>query len=180
MLSRSKIAAIFGAMLKAADVIARFGLTPLPGEGGFFARSWTSSRCNPDGRPTGTAIYFLLTATDFSALHRLKTDEVWHFYAGAAVEHVQLFRSGLRRIRLGHNFSAGEVPQLAIPAGTWQGARLAEPREPLKEDWSLLGCTLAPGWLDSEFELGDVTALVREFPSCAEAIPSFVRKGGPA
>ena len=75
---------------QARALIARLGLESLPHEGGFFRRTWTSPIQLGDGRSVGSAITFLLTETDFSALHRLATDEIWCFHAGDAVEHVQL------------------------------------------------------------------------------------------
>src|SRR5262245_8014108 len=100
---------------------ARWDLQRLPGEGGFFAQSWRSALADASGRPAGTAILFLLTTEEFSSLHRLDTDEIWHFYAGDPVEHVQL-RAGEtpRPTLLGHEIIAcSHVPQLVVPAGTW-------------------------------------------------------------
>src|SRR3954467_13341794 len=100
----------------AAALIARLGLIPLPREGGYFRQTWTSSVELPSGRSTGSAILFLLTDTDFSALHRMPTDELWMFHAGDPVEHVQL--NGSRRepviSKLGAEWDRGEVPQLIV------------------------------------------------------------------
>lgn len=165
--------------LAAANVIARLGLEPLPHEGGYFARTWTSPETLPSGRPAGTAIYFLLTPDDFSALHRLDADELWHFHAGDPVEHVQLFNRSLepqssfvRSTRLGTNFDAGEIPQLIVPAGVWQGARLAQNA---REGWSLLSCTMSPGWDDSGFTLADRDTLHANYPAHLELISHLTR-----
>src|SRR5215204_3564764 len=99
-------------------LIASLDLQPLPGEGGFFRQTWRSS--------TASAILFLLTREAFSALHRLDRDEVWHFYRGHPVEHVQLNPAdGNATItRIGPDVLAGEQPQLVVSENKWQGARL--------------------------------------------------------
>lgn len=108
----------------AARLIARLGLQQLPREGGFFRQTWLSPERDAAGRPLGSAILYLMTPEDFSALHRLRTDEVWHFHAGDAVEHMQLDpKDGdIRRTRLGPEPGDEEVPQLIVPSGFWQGA----------------------------------------------------------
>lgn len=158
---------------EAAAVIARLGLEPLPTEGGFFRRTWTGPSTGAGGRPTGTVIYFLLTpdADGFSALHRLKTDEVWFWHAGDAADHVQL-GSAARITRLGGDLIAGEVPQLVVPAGAWQGARLAPGGA---RGWALFSCAMAPGWADGEAEFGARGALHREFPDAATWIEALTR-----
>jgi uncharacterized protein len=160
---------------EAQRLIAAFGLAPLPHEGGFFRQTWRSS--------AGSAIYFLLTDDDFSALHRLRTDEVWHFYAGDPVEHVQLDpRDGAHSVqhtRLGPNVLAGDAPQVVVPAGVWQGARLAGPPRVGSSTglagWALLGCTLAPPWEETRFELGAREVLLRAFPDHATIVHAFTR-----
>jgi uncharacterized protein len=165
----------------AEKVVQQLGLVPLPGEGGYFARTWLSPGASR-GRRAGSAIYFLLTTDDFSALHRLRTDEIWHFYAGDDVEHVHLNpRDGtVRTTVLGVDILAGQLPQLVVPAGHWQGARLvmgAKASKPgaIRAGWALLGCTLAPAWDPNEFELGQRSRLVREFPSAAALVRALTR-----
>ena len=150
----------------AAAVIAALGLAPLPREGGFFRQTWRTE--------AGSAILYLMTPAGFSALHRLRTDEVWHFHAGDAVEHVQLdARDGsLRRTVLGPDVLRGEAPQLVVPGGLWQGARLGPARE---HGWALLGATLAPPWNEREFELGGRAELQRTFPVHADVIATLTR-----
>ena len=147
------------------EVVAALKLTPLPGEGGFVRQTWRSE--------AGSAAYYLMTAKEFSALHRLRAREVWHFYAGDAVEHVTLNpRDGVALVaRLGANVSAGEQPQLAVPGGAWQGARLAS----AEAGWALVGCTLTPAWDERDFELGRREALCREFPAAADFIRALTR-----
>lgn len=154
---------------EARRIIAQLKLEPLPHEGGWFRQTWQSAERLAGGRATGGAIYFLVTPADFSALHRLKTEEVWLFHAGDAVEHVMLGR-GVTRI--GGGVLAGEVPQLVVPGGAWQGARLAAGGT---HGWALLSCLMAPAWDEREFELGARAALEAEFPAARAQIGALTR-----
>ena len=160
----------------ASAIIAQLGLQPLPREGGWFARTWTSRETLPNGaRPAGTAIYFLLTPEDFSALHRLDADELWYFHGGDIVEHVQLPPNPDQPAvvtRLGANIAAGETPQLCVPAGHWQGARLASGAH---HGWALMSCTMSPGWDETGFELGSRDALVARYPGSSRLISHLTR-----
>jgi predicted cupin superfamily sugar epimerase len=149
---------------EAEKIIAQLGLAPLPQEGGFFRRTWVSSTRLANGRAAASAIWFLLTDDGFSALHRLPAEELWQFYAGDAVEHVQLDpATGAARVNvLGPDLAAKQRPQLVVPGGVWQGARLLDEARP--RGWALLGCTVTPAWDDGEFELGSRETLLREFP----------------
>lgn len=133
--------------MTADDVIAALKLQPHP-EGGFYAETFRDGE-EPGRRPVSTAIYFLLRAGEVSAWHRV-TDaaEVWHFYAGAALELEIAPPDGgaSSRLRLGPALTEGERPQAVVPAGWWQRAACAG-------DWSLAGCTVAPGFLFDRFEL---------------------------
>jgi len=157
----------------AAQIISSLGLEPLPEEGGFFRQTWHNA--------TGTAIYFLITPDGFSALHRLNRDEIWHFYAGDAVDHVQLdpATGSLRRVRLGADVLGGEQPQLVVPAGVWQGARLAVAdvgrSDSARKGFALMGCTMSPGWDAAGFTLGARAELERAFPDGAEFIRDLTR-----
>jgi predicted cupin superfamily sugar epimerase len=128
------------------------GLLPHP-EGGFYRETFRSpTRVRlPDGRvrAASTAIYYLLTAGSYSAWHCVRSDEVWHHYGGGAL---RLFRLGRGEIRLNER-----NPQAVVPAGVWQAA------EPEGEA-VLVGCTVAPGFEFEDFVLGDLDALVREYP----------------
>ena len=164
-----------GVNAEAEKIIAQLGLAPLPQEGGFFRQTWLSTTRLPGGRAAGSAIWFLLTPGNFSALHRLKAEEMWHFYAGDPVEHVQLDPNGrtARVAVLGLDFDSKQVPQLVVPGGVWQGARITLP--PAARGWALLGCTVTPAWDDSEFELGARAPLEREFPAAADWIAALTR-----
>jgi predicted cupin superfamily sugar epimerase len=160
---------------EARKIVAALGLAPVTREGGYFRQTWRSE--------AGSAIYFLLTPEDFSALHRLRrADETWHFYAGDPVEHAMLGPGDAvaRLTTFGNDVLAGETPQLLVPAGVWQGARLAPSGEDVtatapRAGWALLGCTLAPAWDDKDFELADRAALEREFPGAAALIRALTR-----
>ena len=162
-------------MSKAEEIIARLRLQPLEPEGGYFARTWTQPGANQE-HPAATAIYFLLTTKTFSAFHRLEAAELWHFYAGDSVDHWQL-REHLppERARLGSNIMAGATPQLVVPSGVWQAARISRAQEGAVCGWSLLGCTMSPGWRDEDFELGLRERLLPRFPSAADVIRELTR-----
>ncbi len=164
-----------GVNTAAEKIIARLGLAPLPQEGGFFRQTWVSEARLADGRAAGSAILFLLTVDDFSALHRMPAEELWHFYAGDPVEHVQLDAgSGAARVNvLGPELAAGQIPQLVVSGGRWQGARLMAGARP--HGWALLGCTVTPAWDEREFELGARDLLLREFSAAAEWIVALTR-----
>ena len=149
-------------------LIETLRLEPLPDEGGFYRSTWRND--------AGSAIYFLLTREAFSALHQLDGDEIWHFYAGHPVEHVQIDPStGEAHIhRLGANLAADERPQLLVPQGAWQGARL-HPTASSADDYALLGCTLSPPWNPQGFSLGRRSELARAFPHHTALIHELTR-----
>lgn len=160
----------------ARRLISKLGLVPLPGEGGFFAPTWTSPGKGPDGRAFASCILFLATDEDFSALHRLGMDEIWQFNAGDPAELVRLDpRTGsCRTCVLGPDVTGGHVPQAIVPAGEWQGARIL-PGTPGSLGWTLFSCTVSPAWDEREFELGRRDALVRGFPAHAGLIRALTR-----
>jgi predicted cupin superfamily sugar epimerase len=170
-------------MLNASEVIAALGLRPHPIEGGFFRETYRSSGIIPfqylppgyhDGRDRsiGTAIYYLLTANSFSELHRLPTEEVFHFYMGAPVRMLQIFPDGqAREILIGANILAGQQPQVVVPAGVWQGSRL----EAGGHDFALLGATVTPGFDYADYEQGKRADLIARFPDLAERIRELTR-----
>ncbi len=164
-------------ILSANDVIERLKLEPLPEEGGFYRQTYksslsvTSNRPSSDVRAASTAIYFLLTPDNFSALHRLTTDEVYHFYAGDPMRLVQIDESGqLQKIVMGPDLSSGHQPQVVVPKGVWQGSRLIE-----GGDWALLGCTVAPGFEFSDLEMGSREQLLRQYPEARTTILEHTR-----
>jgi len=130
--------------LIAADVIRLLGLAPHP-EGGHYRQTFRDSR-TANGRSCSTAIYFLLARGERSHWHRVDAVEVWHHYAGAPLALSIAEAGATRMIRLGTDLEAGERPQAAVPAGAWQAA------ESLGA-WTLVGCTVAPGFEFQGFEL---------------------------
>ena len=125
------------------DIIARLGLQPHP-EGGRFRETF---RASDVGRAASTAIYFLLKAGERSHWHKVDADEAWHHYAGAPLELSMSDGGGtVRRLRLGTDFGIGEAPQIVVPRGVWQAARSLG-------NWTLVGCTVAPGFDFAGFEL---------------------------
>jgi predicted cupin superfamily sugar epimerase len=165
-------------MLTAQQLIDRLHLAPLTIEGGFFRETHRSTLTLPaDALPAtygarrhvSTAIYYLLTPDTFSAIHRVKSDEVFHFYAGDAVEMLQLWPDGAgKTLVIGNDFAAGHEPQVIVPAGVWQGCRLAHGGH-----WALMGCTVAPGFEYADYETGDREALIAAYPEYAESISAL-------
>ncbi|MFE9440729.1 cupin domain-containing protein [Streptomyces sp. NPDC006602] len=152
------------------DLVAHYGLEPIPREGGLFRRTWAGPQL-PDGRPQGSAIVALLTADDFSALHRLPTDEIWHFYLGDPLELLLLAPDGTARTSvLGPDVLGGQHPQLTVPGGTWMGGRVAAGGA-----WTFFGCTMAPGFTYEDYEHGNAAELAARYPSQAERIAGLCR-----
>ncbi|WP_029353630.1 cupin domain-containing protein [Bosea sp. 117] len=133
--------------LTAAEVIARLGLTPHP-EGGHFRETFRDPHRTSDGRAASTAIYFLLAAGERSHWHRVDAAEVWHWHAGAPLALLLApgDRGPVERRVLGPDFDSGAAPQIAVPRGWWQSAESLG-------DWTLVGCTVAPGFEFAGFEL---------------------------
>ncbi|MFJ3226382.1 cupin domain-containing protein [Streptomyces sp. NPDC086783] len=154
------------------DLVRHYGLEPIPREGGRFRRTWAGPE-RPDGRPEGTAIVALFTSAtdDFSALHRLPSDEVWHFYLGDPLDMLLLAPDGgVRSVVLGPDVLGGMHPQYTVPAGTWMGARVARGGA-----WSFLGCTMAPGFTYEGYEHGDAAELTARYPAEAARITALCR-----
>jgi predicted cupin superfamily sugar epimerase len=129
----------------AADIAAQLELRPHP-EGGHYRETFRDPRGDAGGRSLSTAIYFLLARHERSRWHRIDAVEIWHYYAGSALE-LQIADGDCRRaIRLGPDLAAGEVPQAIVPAHAWQAAESTG-------DWTLTGCTVAPGFEFATFEL---------------------------
>jgi uncharacterized protein len=129
----------------AAEIIARLDLKPHP-EGGHYRESFRDTRLDEDGRARSTAIYFLLSRGERSHWHRIDAAEAWHYYAGDALILQIADDRGRRSLRLGPDLAAGEVPQTIVPAHAWQAAESTG-------DWTLVGCTVAPGFDFAKFEL---------------------------
>jgi predicted cupin superfamily sugar epimerase len=131
--------------LTAADIVARLDLRPHP-EGGHYRETFHDISRDANGRSASTAIYFLLARGERSHWHRIDAAEVWHYYAGGAMELQIADGGGARTLRLGPDLAAGEMPQAVVPAHAWQAAESLG-------DWTLVGCTVAPGFEFATFEL---------------------------
>jgi|HubBroStandDraft_6_1064221.scaffolds.fasta_scaffold335069_2 predicted cupin superfamily sugar epimerase len=134
-------------VLTAADVIRLLDLKPHP-EGGHFRETFRDKRLVEDGRTASTAIYFLLARGERSHWHRVDAVEIWHWHAGAplALETAPSGSGPIARLTLGPNLVAGERPQAVVPTQVWQAAQSLG-------DWTLVGCTVAPGFEFAGFEL---------------------------
>jgi predicted cupin superfamily sugar epimerase len=168
-------------MPTAQEIIEALDLKPLPEEGGYYRETYRSDGPSLAARTLGidaegtrtlnTAIYYLVKPESFSALHRIKTDEIFHFYAGSEVEMIQLDEAGkLTRITIGPNILEGQLPQVVVPRGVWQGLRLKEGGQ-----WALMGTTVAPGFEFQDFEVGIRDSLIKQFPQHREDITRFTR-----
>ncbi len=161
----------------AAFWIKQLGLIRHP-EGGWFIETYRSMESVPGSalperfsgaRSFCTAIYFLLEQGDFSALHRIKSDELWHFYAGGRLGIEVISPAGLYEQKiLGSDPASGESFQAVVSAGSWFGAEAVD-------EFSLVGCTVAPGFDFSDFELGRCEKLIHQFPQHEELIRRMTR-----
>ena len=160
-------------MLTADDVVRLLELQPHPIEGGYFRETWRGRDMVRD-RSVGTTIYYLLSGTAVSEMHRLPGDEVFHFYLGDPVRQLHLYPDGTgKEFVLGADLAAGQVPQLVVPGGAWQGAcRLAGPH-----GFSLLGATMAPGFDYADYVGGSRAVLTAKWPAFAEQIARLTPRG---
>jgi len=127
-------------------------------------------------RRVSSAIYYLLEPETFSEMHRLGSDEVFHHYAGAAVEMLQLWPGGrMERVVIGKDLLAGQRPQVVVPKGVWQGSRLL-PSEMLAGAWALMGCTVSPGFEYADYETGSRKELTETYPAARQLIAALTRK----
>ncbi len=133
--------------LSADDIIAQLGLAPHP-EGGYFRETFRDEAHSENGRAHSTAIYYLLKRGEMSWWHRVDAAEIWHHYAGAPLELSIVQERAIVKSVLGKDFEKDQRPQITVPAQAWQSAR------PMGE-WVLVGCTVAPGFEFSGFELAD-------------------------
>ena len=144
-------------------------------EGGYFKETYKciediEGNALPDrfegNRSMSTAIYFLLRKEDFSAFHKIKSDEIWHFYEGQGLEIFYFDENGeLKTILLGRNPEKGEVFQAVVPANCWFGSRVAS-----GSDYALVGCTVAPGFDFQDFEMAERQELIADYPQFREII----------
>ena len=156
------------------DLIKLYDLKSHP-EGGFFKETYRSSEniaaaALPERfkgeRSFSTAIYFLLPAGDKSKLHRIKCDEVWHFYLGGPLTIVQISPDGVvEKVTLGQDVKNGQKFQHVVPMGYWFGAYPNRDAQ-----FSFVGCTVAPGFDFADFEMGDKLELLKTFPDARDVI----------
>lgn len=161
------------------ELVKKLELLPHP-EGGYYKETYRSSgeiarKALPEefggDRNFATAIYFLIEKSNFSALHRIKSDETWHFYYGDALEVVELSEEGkLRKTLVGSDLQKGHVFQYTVKAGTWFGSRVVSGGE-----FSLVGCTVAPGFDFEDFEMGERITLIGKFPANSKIITEMTR-----
>lgn len=166
-------------MNKAETWIERLRLVPHK-EGGYFREVYRSDEILPAGalpprfsgsRALATAIYYLLPGGQVSFFHRLRSDEIWHFYVGSRLTLVVLGPTGeLEEIQLGRDSSAGEMPMAVVRSGRWFGACVAD-----RGSFSLVGCTLSPGFDFADFELADRDELLRLNPRLRPTILKLTR-----
>jgi predicted cupin superfamily sugar epimerase len=145
--------------LGAERVAALLGLEPLPHEGGRFRRTHLDAH--------SSAIYYLLVAPEFSALHRLAATETYHWYAGSPLR-LLLLGTGIEEPLLGPDLTAGQRPQVVVPAGTWQGSSPGGA-------WSLVGTTTAPPFRWADFTLGQRAELTARYPTARARIRGLTR-----
>ena len=160
--------------------IRKLRLEPHP-EGGYFRQTYVSDvmiarQALPKGfaaaRAASTAIYFLLDGRNFSALHRLRSDEMWHFYAGSPLAvHVIAPDGKYSEIMLGCDLEEGQVPQAVVKAGCWFGSHVAD-----WKSWALAGCTVAPGFDFDDFEMASREVLTRQYPQHGKLIGQLTRE----
>jgi uncharacterized protein len=163
------------------EIKSLLNLVPLPLEGGHFAETYRSAGVIPPSalspvyqgaRRYCTAIYFLLTPDSFSAMHRLPSDEVFHFYLGDPVEMFQIMPDGTgKTMILGSDIRNHQHPQLVVPGNHWQGAHLVADGR-----WALLGTTVAPGFEFADYEHGICAKLVAEYPEHSAMIAALTRR----
>jgi predicted cupin superfamily sugar epimerase len=156
------------------------GLVPHPIEGGYFAETYRSAdhisagglpSRYPGNRAASTAIYYLLTPDTFSAMHRLASDEIFHFYLGDPVEMLHLYPDGTHRITvIGPDLEAGQRPQMVVPRNVWQGARLIPGGH-----YALLGTTVAPGFDYADYETASRATLLTTYPTAKDLILALTR-----
>ncbi|MGZ3884838.1 MAG: cupin domain-containing protein [Bacteroidia bacterium] len=158
-----------------SDYINRLNLQPHP-EGGYYRETYRSAgSIDVPGfsgkRHASTGIYFLLEENNFSAFHRIKSDELWHFYAGDALEVIELNLKGeLKLTELGSDLKSGQQFQYMVPAGTWFGSRVKAGGA-----FSLVGCTVAPGFDFADFEMAKRDELLKQYPQHKKIVEALTR-----
>ncbi|HUU27233.1 MAG TPA: cupin domain-containing protein [archaeon] len=162
-------------MLTAGEIIKKYGLSPLPEEGGYYRETYRSEGKIPkaalperygSAKSFCTAIYYLLTPETCSVMHRISSDEIFHFYLGDPVLMLKLHPDRTSEVvRLGRRIDKGHEVQVVVPGGTWQGCFLEA-----GGSFALLGTTVSPGFDFSDYEGGDREALIKKYPDREELI----------
>lgn len=162
------------------NIIKKLNLKPHP-EGGYFKETYRSKGIiNPESldisftsnRNYSTCIYFLLTSDTFSAFHKIKQDEIWHFYKGSPIILHTISEQGKHQeYHIGNDFSKNQVPQLVVPAGYLFAAKTLS-----NNNYSLVGCTVSPGFDFEDFELPKRKELIAKFPQHENLIKQFTRE----
>lgn len=159
--------------MNSKDLIQTLQLQPHP-EGGYFKETYRAEKTvaleAEKVRSVSTAIYYLLEDQDFSAFHRIQSDELWFFHQGEPLEIVSIQEGKLVSEILGNNVTKGEKPQVIIPAKVWFAARIQS-----SSGYALVSCTVAPGFDFADFELAERNALTTQFPHLKETIAAFTR-----
>ncbi len=161
------------------DIVAYYQMMPHP-EGGYYKETYRSEELiDKDALPTrfngnrhfATAIYFLLDKGNFSAFHRIQSDEVWHFYSGQALDIYVIHTNGvLEKIQLGANIEKGQTFQATVPAGAWFASIPAD-----ESLFSFVGCTVSPGFDFMDFELAKSKELIAAYPQHISIIEKLCR-----
>jgi len=161
------------------DLISRLNLEPHP-EGGYFRETYRSSGQIPlenladsysGNRNYATSIYFLLTSDDFSAFHRINQDEIWHFYDGSPIKLHIISNDGAYSSQLiGIDVRNGQRPQFVVKGGSWFAAEVEN-----ENSYTLIGCTVSPGFSFDDFELASRNKLIKMFPEHKKVICSLTR-----
>ncbi len=161
------------------EIVRKLEMTPHP-EGGFYKETYRSTGVIPKvvlgevfsgERYYSTAIYFLITSDNFSAFHKINQDEIWHYYKGSSLYvHVIDLKGKYSKYTVGANLDQDELPQLVVPAGCWFASSVKD-----INSYSLVGCTVSPGFDYDDFELANRAALISEFPECDDIIMQYTR-----
>ena len=162
---------------RATNWINKLNLQEHP-EGGYFTETYKSEKTmyreGYDGpRPVSSAIYFLLAGAQFSSFHRMKSDELWHFYAGSSfILHIIETGTGrLKELKLGADVDKGESFQIVVNSGSWFAASIVD-----HDSYSLVGCTASPGFDYRDWELGDMKILAKTYPQHKAIIEKYARR----
>lgn len=166
-------------MITAEQIIEHYDMKPLPYEGGFYVETHRSEEmvkknALPDryasDRNFCTEILYLLTSDTYSKLHRVKSDEIFHFYLGDPVKMLNIFADGTNRVvNIGTDILSGQQPQVIVPKGTWQGAFIEPPGK-----FALMGCTVAPGFEFEDFQLADRGQVLEKYPDQQHLVEKLI------